>query len=177
MITAYIALGSNLDQPDQQIESGIAALARLPESHLVARSSLFISPPWGNADQPDFINAVAAIRTHLTASHLLDHLLEIERLHGRRRAFRNAPRTLDLDLLLYGEQIIHIPGLTLPHPRMHERPFVLMPLTEIAPTLHIPGHGPARQLLRGLFNNCRPYAPTQRPDREAHYHVSTPAPC
>lgn len=173
MITAWIALGSNLDDPVRQVEDGFDALARLPHSQLAARSSLFVSKPWGNAHQPDFINAAARLRTTLSADDLLQHLLEIERRHGRRRMFRNAPRTLDLDLLLYGDSLIDIPGLTLPHPRMHERPFVLVPLTEIDPGIHIPGHGPARRLLRGLINNCRPHHLSS----EADCHVSAQAAC
>jgi 2-amino-4-hydroxy-6-hydroxymethyldihydropteridine diphosphokinase len=175
LTTVYVALGSNLDHPAHQIASGFEALARLPHSYLVTRSGLFVTPPWGNAQQPDFINAVARLRTSLSAPNLLAHLLDIERRHGRRRLFRNAPRTLDLDLLLYGDNIIDIPGLTLPHPRMHERPFVLVPLTEIDPTIHIPGHGPARDLLRGLRNNCRMYNPATTP--ELNCHVPAPVAC
>lgn len=177
MISAYIALGSNLDHPARQIESGIDALARLPHSHLSARSSLWVTPPWGNAHQPDFINAVARLHTTLSATDLLEALLDIERHHGRRRLFRNAPRTLDLDLLLYGDSLLDLPGLTLPHPRMHERPFVLVPLTEIDPTLQIPGHGPARRLLRGMFNNCRPYAPAAAFHAHPDCHVPAPVAC
>lgn len=148
--TAYIALGSNLDTPQQQLHAGFAALARLPQSELLSQSSLVHSAAVGYTDQPDFVNAVAAIRTTLTPRALLDALLSIERTQGRVRAFANAPRTLDLDILLYGEQVIAEPGLSIPHPRMHERAFVMVPLAEIAPHVMIPGRGLARDLLRGV---------------------------
>ncbi len=151
---AYVALGSNLDDPRRQLRSGIAALARLPHTQIIAQSSLYASAPVGYADQPDFVNAVAAIRTALTPRALLDALLAIERAHGRVREFPNAPRTLDLDIVLYGEQIIQEPGLVVPHPRMQERAFVLMPLAEIAPDAPVPAPGRApvrvRQLLEGV---------------------------
>ena len=122
-------------------------LARLPQSRLAARSSLYTSAPVGYAAQPDFINAVAALETRLSPRALLEAMLGIEHHHGRNRTFRNAPRTLDLDLLLYGEAHFHEENLTLPHPRMHERAFVLLPLLEIAPGLVIPGQGSAAALL------------------------------
>ena len=142
-IHAFVALGANLDDPIAQVERAFPELARLPQTRLLARSSLYLTKPVGYTDQPDFINAVAQIETLLTPRGLLDALLAIEQRHGRRREFRNAPRTLDLDLLLYDGLIMHEPGLTLPHPRMHERAFVLAPLTEIAPQCLIPGVGPA----------------------------------
>jgi 2-amino-4-hydroxy-6-hydroxymethyldihydropteridine diphosphokinase len=141
MITAYIGLGANLDDPAAQVQQAMDELAKLPEGRLLARSSLYASAPVGYANQPDFINAVAAIETRLSPRALLNALFDIEHHHGRNRSFRNAPRTLDLDLLLYGEAHFHEDGLTLPHPRMHERAFVLLPLHEIAPGLHIPGQG------------------------------------
>lgn len=147
---AYVALGSNLKDPRRQLQSGFAALARLPQTQLVAQSSLYASAPVGYADQPDFVNAVAAIRTSLVPRALLDALLVIEREHGRVREFPNAPRTLDLDIALYGEQLIHEPGLTVPHPRMHERAFVMAPLAEIAPDAIVPGRGRVRDLLAGV---------------------------
>lgn len=145
-VTAFVALGSNLNDPRRQVEAGFAALAELPETVCRARSSLYATTPVGYADQPDFINAVAAIETALAAHALLDALLEIERRHGRNRTFPNAPRTLDLDLLLYGEQVIDEPDLIIPHPRMHQRAFVLMPLAEIAPDAVVVGHGTAGAL-------------------------------
>lgn len=147
MVTAYIGLGANLEDPSAQVEQAFEELAHLPESRLVARSSLYSSAPVGYAEQPDFINAVAAVETRLSPRGLLDAMLDIEHTHGRNRTFRNAPRTLDLDLLLYGDAHFHEENLTLPHPRMHERAFVLLPLLEIAPGLKIPGHGDASLLL------------------------------
>jgi 2-amino-4-hydroxy-6-hydroxymethyldihydropteridine diphosphokinase len=147
MVTAYIGLGANLDDPAAQVIQAMDELARLPESRLTARSSLYVSAPVGYEAQPDFINAAAALQTRLSPRALLSALLEIEHHHGRNRSFRNAPRTLDLDLLLYGQAHFHEEGLTLPHPRMHERAFVLLPLLEIAPALSIPGHGLAAMML------------------------------
>jgi 2-amino-4-hydroxy-6-hydroxymethyldihydropteridine diphosphokinase len=142
-VTAYIGLGANLDDPAAQVEYALAELDRLPATALATRSSLYATAPVGYVDQPDFINAVARIETALAPRALLVALLDIEHRHGRQRSFRNAPRTLDLDLLLYGAAHFHEQGLTLPHPRMTERAFVLLPLTEIAPELDIPGRGRA----------------------------------
>jgi 2-amino-4-hydroxy-6-hydroxymethyldihydropteridine diphosphokinase len=136
-------LGANLDDPAAQVEYAFDELARLPDTLLSARSSLYVSAPVGYDQQPDFINAVARLETRLSPRALLVALLDIEHRHGRQRTFRNAPRTLDLDLLLYGNARFHEPGLALPHPRMHERAFVLEPLMEIASDLYIPGHGSA----------------------------------
>jgi len=149
-VTAYVALGANLDDPVAQVERAFPELAGLPGTRLVARSSLYLSQPVGYTAQPDFINAVAQLETGLPPRALLDALLEIEHRHGRLRDFRNAPRTLDLDLLLYNGLVMHEPGLSLPHPRMHERAFVLAPLAEIAPECLIPGRGPARECLAGM---------------------------
>ena len=140
---AFIGLGSNLAAPEQQILSAFDELARLPHSRLKAASSLYRSAPVGYADQPDFINAVAWLETTLTPLQLLHALFDLEHRHGRERTFRNAPRILDLDLLMYDGLICVEPGLTLPHPRMHERAFVLAPLLEIAPHCVIPGRGAA----------------------------------
>lgn len=144
---AFVALGSNLAEPEAQVKLAFDALARLPQTRLLAQSSLYRSSPVGYAEQPDFINAVALIETEIAAHDLLLSLLEIERRFGRIRDFRNAPRTLDLDLLLYGDLMLHEAGLTLPHPRMHERAFVLLPLLEIAPDCVIPGKGHAADWL------------------------------
>ena len=135
---AYIALGSNLGDPLATVQAAFAALRTLPETTLVAASSLYRSAPVGLKHQPDFINAVAAADTALGAEALLDELFAIEARFGRRRDFHHAPRTLDLDLLLYGDLRLHEHGLTLPHPRAHERAFVLAPLAEIAPDLAQP---------------------------------------
>lgn len=142
-IRAFIALGSNLDEPAVQVSHAFGELAALPGTRLIAHSSLYRSAPWGYSNQPDFINAVAEIETRLEPRILLEMLLDIEHQRGRIREFLNAPRVLDLDLLLYDGLVFHEHGLTLPHPRMHERAFVLMPLTEIAPDCIIPGHGSA----------------------------------
>jgi 2-amino-4-hydroxy-6-hydroxymethyldihydropteridine diphosphokinase len=151
--TAYIALGSNLKEPQQQLQAGFAALARLPNTQFIAQSSLYRSAPVGYVNQPDFVNAVAAIRTTLAPRALLDALLAIEREHGRVREFANAPRTLDLDIALYGERVVQDPGLSIPHPRMHERAFVMVPLAEIAPDAIVPGHGRVRDLLANVDVN------------------------
>lgn len=147
MHRAYIALGSNLAQPEAQVNQAFDALTRLPDSRLLARSSLYRSAPVGYADQPDFINAVAQIETRLLPHDLLKSLFDIEHEFGRVREFRNAPRTLDLDLLLYDDLRLHESGLTLPHPRMHERVFVLLPLVEIDSHCVIPGRGQASDWL------------------------------
>jgi 2-amino-4-hydroxy-6-hydroxymethyldihydropteridine diphosphokinase len=149
-VTAYIALGANLEDPVVQVRAGLAALATLPDTQLLMQSSLYRTAPVGYADQPDFINAVAAVDTELSPRELLDALLAIELNHGRVRQFANAPRTLDLDVLLYDDVEVNEIGLTIPHPRMHERAFVLAPLAEIAPLCEIPGHGRVGEVLRGL---------------------------
>jgi 2-amino-4-hydroxy-6-hydroxymethyldihydropteridine diphosphokinase len=143
---AYVGLGANLGDARAVIESALRELGELPRTRLVARSSLWSSAPV-DAAGPAFVNAVAELATTLPATELLLALHGIERAHGRERPFRNAPRTLDLDLLLYGSSVIAEPGLTVPHPRMHERAFVLRPLAEIAPSLEIPGCGPLKPWL------------------------------
>ena len=149
-VSAFIGLGANLDDPCAHVRRAFEALAQVPQSALVARSSLWRSAPWGYAHQPDFINAVARIESDLSAGELLDELQKVESAHGRERSFTNAPRTLDLDLLLYGDEVRHTARLTLPHPRMHERAFVLRPLIEIAPDAAIPGRGTASTCLAAL---------------------------
>ena len=148
---AFVALGANLGDACRNVRDAAAALGRLPGTGLVRLSSLYRTAPVGYAGQPDFINAVAELRTMLGARELLRALLEIERARGRERSFANAPRTLDLDLLLLGGERHADAELQLPHPRMHERAFVLVPLAEIAPNLHIPGHGTADGLARALL--------------------------
>jgi len=138
---AYIGLGSNLSDPGTQILKACAELGNLPQTRLLSCSSLYRSAPVGYADQPDFINAVAEVETGLAPHALLEALLDMEYRHGRVREFRNAPRILDLDILLYDDLTCHEHGLTLPHPRMHERAFVLQPLHELAPSCLIAGHG------------------------------------
>ena len=147
MTLAYIALGANLGDAEATVAAAIAALAELPETRLVAVSSLYRTAPVGLKNQPDFINAVVALEAALAPQPLLDALFEIEVRFGRQRSIRNAARTLDLDLLLHGETTLNEAALTLPHPRMHQRAFVLAPLLEIAPDCEIPGYGAVRALL------------------------------
>jgi len=144
---AYIGIGSNLDEPKSHVRLAFEDLAKIPGTTVVKRSSLYRSAPVGYADQPDFVNAVAGIETGLPASRLLAELKEIEVRHGRHRSFKNAPRPLDLDILLYGELTMSLAHLTLPHPRMHERAFVLKPLMEISSEIIIPGLGAVKDLL------------------------------
>ena len=144
---AFIGLGANLGDPEAQVRRAFAALTELPGTRLLAASSLYRSAPVGYTVQPDFVNAVAQIETRLGAEALLRELLATEARFGRVRQFPNAPRTLDLDLLLYGDRVIAEPGLVVPHPRMHERAFVLAPLAEIAPDTVIPGKGRPGALL------------------------------
>lgn len=150
MATAFVALGANLDDPEAQVKRGFDELGRLPETRVVARSSLYRTAPVGYTDQPDFVNAVARIETDLEPRALLQALLDTERRRGRVRDIPQGPRTLDLDLLLYDALQMHEPGLTIPHPRMHERAFVLTPLVEIAPDCVIPGKGRAADWLARL---------------------------
>jgi 2-amino-4-hydroxy-6-hydroxymethyldihydropteridine diphosphokinase len=133
--TAYVGVGSNLNDPRAQVLQAFTELDGLPNTRVVRKSSLYRSAPMGHAAQPDFVNAVAQVETGLPAERLLAELQAVEARHGRERSFPNAPRTLDLDLLLYGTARIASPALTVPHPRMHERAFVLKPLLEIAPQL------------------------------------------
>jgi len=147
---AFVGLGANLGDPIAQITKAMASLASLDKTRVVQASSLYRTAPIGHADQPEFVNAVVLLDTALAPRELLDALLGIERAAGRERSFPNAPRLLDLDLLLYGEQIIDMPGLVVPHPRMHERAFVLAPLAEIAPEAVVPGYGRAADLLRAV---------------------------
>ncbi len=139
---AYVGLGSNLDSPDRQIETTFELLDAIPQTRLIARSSLYRSAPFGGVEQPDFVNAAAALLTQLDAQVLLDELQKIERKRGRERGgVRWGPRVLDLDLLVYSHHIIAEPGLTVPHPGIAERNFVLLPLRDLAPDLEIPGLG------------------------------------
>jgi 2-amino-4-hydroxy-6-hydroxymethyldihydropteridine diphosphokinase len=143
---ACIGLGANLGDAAQTLRGAFEAMAALPLTTLRARSQLYSTPAWGNEDQPAFVNAAAVLETGLEATALLDALLVIEREFGRVRdtAVHWGPRTLDLDLLLYGEAVIDLPQLKVPHPYLHERGFALLPLAEIAPEAVIPGHGRVR---------------------------------
>jgi 2-amino-4-hydroxy-6-hydroxymethyldihydropteridine diphosphokinase len=143
---AYVGLGANLGAARAALQAAVAAIATLPQTLLVARSGDWRSAPV-QAEGPDFINAVVAVDTSLAPHDLLARLQDIEQAHGRSRPYRNAPRTLDLDLLLYGSLQLDTPELTLPHPRLHERAFVLQPLAQVAPALVIPGRGALAALL------------------------------
>ncbi len=147
MITAFVGIGSNQGDARGHVQEAIDELARLPDTRLAGRSSLYRSAPLQAPGQPDYVNAVAALDTELSAAQLLAALQDLEHQHGRERPYPNAPRTLDLDLLLYGDLCLESTMLTLPHPRMHERAFVLAPLLELDARLEIPGRGAARALL------------------------------
>lgn len=136
---AYIGLGSNLEMPAEQIKSALAALQKLPATKLLKASSLYSSPPMGPQDQPDYINAVALLETALKPHELLDQLQKIEQQHGRQRKRHWGERTLDLDILLYDAQMIEDERLSVPHPGLTERAFVVYPLLEIAGDIPIPG--------------------------------------
>jgi len=157
MEQVYVGLGSNLADPRAQVERASRALAA-PQTRLVQRSRLYRSAPWGRADQPEFVNAVVALQTELTPREMLEALLKIERAAGRARdATRWGPRVLDLDILMFGDRLIDEPGLHVPHPHLHERAFVLLPLAEIAPDLIVPGHGRVDDLARRIdASTCRP---------------------
>lgn len=148
-VLCYVGLGSNLDEPDRQVLAAMDQLDAGTQFQAVKCSSLYRSAPMGDQRQPDFINAVCCIHTQLSPHAVLAHLFDIERAHQRVRYVDrpDGPRSLDLDLLLYGDSQIDEPGLTVPHPRMHLRRFVLLPLSEIAPELYIPGRGLVYELL------------------------------
>ena len=152
MKTAYVALGANIGDPTATVLAAFAALANLADSRVVHTSSLYRTAPVGLKNQPDFINAVAMLETGLAPEELLDALLDLETRFGRVRRDRNGPRTLDLDLLLYDDIELDLPRLTLPHPRLHLRAFVLHPLAEIAPGLVIPGRGSVAAWLPAVAN-------------------------
>lgn len=162
MVVAYVGLGSNLQGPETQLSTALAELDRLPQSRCLGHSSLYRSAPLvTDTDepqvQPDYINAVAALETGLTPNSLLQALQELENRHGRVRGRRWGPRTLDLDLLLYGQMTIESEALTIPHPGLYERNFVLYPLAEVAAALgeqvDVPGRGPLQELLRHCPRN------------------------
>jgi 2-amino-4-hydroxy-6-hydroxymethyldihydropteridine diphosphokinase len=139
---AYIGIGSNLDDPLRRVEAAFDALAGLPETRLIARSPRYQSAAFGGVPQPDFVNAVAALLTHLPPQDLLAALQQLERDAGRRPGGQRwGPRELDLDLLVYSDEVLELPGLTVPHPGIAERNFVLLPLSDLAADLVIPGVG------------------------------------
>jgi len=154
---ACIGLGGNVGDAAATVRGAFDALAILPETRLLAVSSLYRTPAWGIENQPDFVNAAALLETTLDPHVLLDGLLAIERAFGRERRERWGPRTLDLDLLLYGDQVIDVPGLHVPHPHLHERAFVLRPLADIASDAMVPGRGTVACLLAGVdASGCLP---------------------
>ena len=143
MTLAYIAIGSNLASPLEQVNAAITALGEIPHSQIVARSAFYHTPPLGPQDQPDYLNAAVALETTLDADTLLDHTQRIELAQGRvRKAERWGPRTLDLDIMLFGDEVINTPRLTVPHYDMHNRGFMLWPLFEIAPEVLFPDGTP-----------------------------------
>ena len=145
MTRAYVGVGANLGDREATIETAVAALPGV-----VAVSRLRETEPVGVVDQPAFLNGAVALDTELAPRELLETLLAIERSLGRERRERWGPRTIDLDLLLYGDEAVDEPGLTVPHPRLHERRFALEPLAELDPALEIPGRGQVSEVLRGL---------------------------
>jgi 2-amino-4-hydroxy-6-hydroxymethyldihydropteridine diphosphokinase len=170
---AYIGIGSNLDCPVSQVRQAFLALGALPASALVVQSPLYRTTPVGGAPgQPDYLNAVAALDTALTPDHLLIALQAIETAQGRVRTVRWGPRTLDLDLLLYGQITRTDPRLTLPHPRLHQRAFVLYPLWDIAPLLTIPGQGSLAELL----THCPPLGVVRLDSPDEIATISPPPP-
>lgn len=150
MVTAYVGLGANLGDPVASVRAACAELGALARTRRTACSRLYRNPPMGDMPQPEYVNAVAALETRLGPRDLLAALLAVEHRHGRERGAHWGARTLDLDLLLYGEREVTEPGLTVPHPGLPERPFVVFPLLELAPGLVIPGHGPLADLAARL---------------------------
>ena len=152
MNNIFIALGSNLKIPKEQVENGILSIKKINGVEVLSESNLYETPPVGVLDQPNFVNAVIKVHSDLNAFDLLDKLLEIETNAGRIRTGKNGPRTLDLDILLVDDLILNEKKLTIPHPRMHERLFVLMPLKDIDENILIPNHG----LIKHIINKLAP---------------------
>ncbi len=151
MTRLYLALGSNLADPLHQVDAALTALDAIPETVRVATSSFYRTPPYGPADQPDYLNVVVALESQLTPEALLNHTQRIELEHGRvRKAERWGPRTLDIDIMLFGNQVIHTPRLTVPHYDMYNRAFMLLPLLEIAPGLRLPDGRPLSGVVAAL---------------------------
>ncbi|WP_376696306.1 2-amino-4-hydroxy-6-hydroxymethyldihydropteridine diphosphokinase [Wenzhouxiangella sp. EGI_FJ10305] len=167
MIEAWIGLGANLGDRAATLDAALKRIDRLPETRLCAVSRYYFTPPWGDTDQPEFLNAVARVHSELTAGELLGGLLAVESELGRQRTNRRwGPRVIDLDLLLYGTECIERPELIVPHPRLHERAFVLVPLLDLAPELTVPKRGRVDALLEQLDDNERADI---RPGPEAGY--------
>ena len=153
-VQACVGLGANLGDAVAAVQGALQALDALPDTRVLRASRLYRTPAWGKTDQPAFVNAAAVLETTLDARTLLDQMLQIERDWGRERAGdgsdRWGARTLDLDLLLYGDAAIDEPGLRVPHPHLHQRAFALVPLVEIAPDIVIPGHGRASEIVAAM---------------------------
>jgi 2-amino-4-hydroxy-6-hydroxymethyldihydropteridine diphosphokinase len=151
-IRAFVGLGGNEGDVETTLTEALWAVDALPQTTIRRQSAVYRTPAWGRTDQPDFLNAVVELQTRMVARVLLDSLLEIEQRFGRvrRPEDRWGPRVLDLDLLLYGDEVVEEAGLSLPHPRLHERAFVLVPLAEIAPGLVVPGKGVVKELLAAV---------------------------
>jgi len=151
-VRAWVGLGGNLGDVQATLNEALMALDGLPQTSIRSQSAFYRSPPWGRTDQPAFINAVVELQTRLAPRVLLDYLLEIESRFGRVRKPEDkwGPRKLDLDLLVFGDEQLNQPGMHVPHPRLSERAFVLVPMNEIAPRLDIPGHGVVHELLAGV---------------------------
>lgn len=150
MQRVYIGLGSNLAEPEKQLRSALEAMDTIPATRLLRSSSFYRSAPVGPGEQPDYINAVAELETELAPLALLDRLQAIEAAHGRERSIRWGARTLDLDILLFGREQIDVPRLQVPHPRMAERNFVLLPLAELEPELQLP----SGESIQALLQRC-----------------------
>jgi len=149
-VRAYVGVGSNLGDREQVIADAVSLLDEHPEIDVLRASALRETEPWGPVEQPRFLNGAVAVETTLAPRALLEALLDVERRLGRVRDERWGPRTIDLDLLLYGDAVVDEPGLTVPHPRLRERAFALEPLLELDPSLVVPGQGPVSQLLDGV---------------------------
>lgn len=149
-VRAWVGLGGNTGDPVATVRAAFTAIAALPQTELLRHSGLYRTPAWGPVPQPDYINAVALLETSLGAGELLAGLLDIERAFGRVRLERWGPRSLDLDILLYGDEVIDVPGLRVPHPHLHERAFMLVPMLEVDPEASIPAIGSARDALAAL---------------------------
>lgn len=150
MAIAWVGLGSNLGDPARQVRDALKELETLPRCRMLRRSRLYHTPPWGPQDQSAYANAVAELETHLEPHALLERLQALEIVHGRIRRGRWGPRTLDLDLLLYDGHMMRSDNLVIPHPRLHQRAFVLVPLAELEPALEVPGRGRVCDLLAGV---------------------------
>jgi len=151
-VRAFVGIGGNVGDVETTLAEALWSLDSIPQTSIRAQSRLYRTPPWGNTDQPPFINGVVELQTRLTPRVLLDHLLEIEVRFGRDRAEGEkwGPRELDLDLLVYGDATLDEPGLRVPHPHLHERAFALLPLARIAPAMDVPGRGRVEALLAAV---------------------------